>query len=90
VEVRSGSRLAFVDVGAGEIRAGVEYDGEEWHDDEVARERDAVRRAWLDRDEDWVIEPLVSVDVYGPQQRVEEAIYSVVAEAVRRTRRRSA
>ncbi len=90
VEVRSGSRLAFVDVGAGGICAGVEYDGEEWHTDADARERDGVRRAWLERDEDWVIEPLVSADVYGRHQRVEEAILAVVAEGIRRTRRRPA
>jgi hypothetical protein len=90
VEVRSGSRLAFIDVGVAGIRGGVEYDGEEWHDDDDAREHDAVRRTWLDRDEDWVIEPLASVDVYGRQQRVEEAIFAVVTEAVRRTRGRSA
>ncbi|MCW2738068.1 hypothetical protein [Nocardioides sp.] len=90
VEVRSGARLAFIDIGTAGIRGGVEYDGAEWHDHEAAREHDVVRRTWLDRDEDWVIEPLVSVDVYGPQQRVEEVILTVVAEAVRRTRRRSA
>ncbi|PKH41878.1 hypothetical protein SAMN05192575_106135 [Nocardioides alpinus] len=90
VEVRSGPRLALIDVGAAGIRAGVEFDGEEWHDNDVAREHDAARRSWLDRDEDWVIEPLVSVDVYGHHQRVEEAIFAVVAEAVRRTRRRPA
>ena len=32
VEVRSGSRVAFIDVGSAGIRAGVEYDGVEWHD----------------------------------------------------------
>lgn len=90
VEVRSGSRVAFIDVGTATIRGGVEYDGEEWHDNDAAREHDAGRRTWLDRDEDWVIEPLVSADVYGPQQRVEEAIFTVVAEAVRRTRGRTA
>ena len=89
VEVRSGARVAFVDVGNGEIRAGMEYDGEEWHSEPEARENDAVRRKWLDHDEDWVIEPLVCADVYGAQQRVEEAIFSVISEAVRRTRRRS-
>lgn len=89
VEVRSGPRTAFIDVGNANIRAGVEYDGEEWHDNGVAREHDGVRRSWLDRDEDWVIEALVSADVYGRQQRVEEVIYGAVAEAVRRTRARS-
>lgn len=90
VEVRSAGRLAIVDVGNSDVRAGVEYDGEEWHSEPEDREHDAVRRGWLDRDEDWVIEPLVSGDVYGSQQRVEEAIFSVINEAVRRTRRRSA
>jgi hypothetical protein len=90
VEVRSGWRQAFIDVGNAELRAGIEYDGEEWHDKPADREHDAVRRRWLDRDEDWVIEPLVCADVYGPRQRVEDAIFAVVAEAVRRTRGRSA
>ncbi|MBL0747748.1 hypothetical protein JI751_09010 [Nocardioides sp. G10] len=90
VEVRSRGRLAFIDVGNADVRAGVEYDGEEWHSAEDDRHRDDVRRTWLNKDADWVIEPLVCADVYGPQQRVEEVIFAVMAEAVRRTRGRGA
>ena len=90
VEVRSHGRVAFIDVGNADVRAGVEYDGAEWHSSPADRERDVVRRTWLDADEGWVIEPLVSADVYGAQQRVEDAIFAVMAEAVRRTRGRGA
>jgi hypothetical protein len=90
VEVRSYGRLAFIDVGNGDVRAGVEYDGAEWHSAQVDRDHDETRRTWLDEDADWVIEPLVCADVYGPQQRVEDAIFAVMAEAVRRTRKRGA
>lgn len=88
VEVRSQGRLAFIDVGHAGLRGGVEYDGLEWHTQEVDREHDRTRRLWLDRDEDWVIEPLVCADVYGPQQRVEDAIFATLREASRRTRAR--
>ncbi|CAM3777665.1 hypothetical protein [Nocardioides zeicaulis] len=88
VEVRSHGRLAFVDVGHAVLRGGVEYDGDEWHTETADREHDRIRRTWLDEDEDWLIEPLVCADVYGPRQRVDEAIFRVVREATHRARAR--
>lgn len=90
VEVQSKGRLAYIDVGNGSLRAGVEYDGEEWHDGEAERQHDAARRGWLDADEGWVIKPLVNADVYGQRACVEEAILEVVSESLSRARRRTA
>ncbi len=88
VEVRSRGRLAFVDVGNADLRAGVEYDGDEWHTDPADREHDRVRRRWLDRDEDWLIEPLVCADVYGHHQRVDEVILATLRACTSRMRAR--
>lgn len=89
VEVRTAGRVAFVDVGNGEVRAGVEFNGVEWHDGPTSRARDAARASWLDEDADWSLDWLVSQDVYGRHARVEEAIMGVHRRAVARTRCRT-
>ena len=89
VEVRHGGRLAFIDVGNAEVRGGVEFNGVKWHDAPTDRAKDAKRAEWLDQDADWVLEWLVSADVYGPGARVEQAIMDVHREALARTRRRT-
>lgn len=86
VEVHARGRTAFIDVGNGDVRGGVEFNGVEWHQDV---EKDATRAAWLDHDADWELDWLVSADVYGPRARVEEAIMSVHRKALARTRRRT-
>jgi hypothetical protein len=86
VEVNDTGRTAFIDVGNAGIRAGVEFNGVEWHQDE---DKDAVRAKWLDQDADWVLEWLVSADVYGRHARVEEVIMAVHRQALDRTRRRT-
>ena len=89
VEVRTGRRLAFVDVGNAEMRAGVEFNGVEWHDDPASQARDADRAGWLDEDAGWSLDWLVSQDVYGREARVEEVIMSVHRRALARARRRT-
>lgn len=86
VEVSSQGRTAFIDVGDPSIRAGVEFNGSEWHQDE---EKDAARADWLDEDADWELEWLVSQDVYGRNSRVEEVIMAVHGRALTRARRRT-
>lgn len=85
VEVRSKGRLAFVDVGNGGLRFGVEFQGLEWHTGD-AEEDDATRFGWLRDDADWIIEPVWSADVYGPQARIEE----LIVDGVHRARGRNA
>lgn len=89
VEVNAGGRCAFIDVGHEPMRAGVEYDGAEWHQGEANEAHDAARRTWLDKDADWAIRALTKDDVYGRHERVEATIHEVLAEGMRRTRRRS-
>lgn len=89
VEVRDGSRLAFIDVGNADVRAGIEFNGREWHDNPESRIEDAARAKWLDEDADWCLDWLVSEDVYGRHGRVEEVIMAAHRQALARTRRRT-
>ena len=81
VEVRSGGRLAFVDVGNEDLRFGVEFQGREWHEGPTNEENDAERFAWLDREADWLLEPVWTPDVYGRDARLEEIIMTGVRRA---------
>lgn len=65
VEVRSGTNLAFIDVGNEAARFGVEFQGREWHTGEENEADDASRFEWLDRDAGWEIAPVWTTDVYG-------------------------
>lgn len=89
VEVRADGCLAFIDVGNGDVRAGVEYNGTEWHTAPADVVADQERAAWLDRDADWSLDWLVSDQVYGRGACVEDAIMAVHRAAVERTRRRT-
>lgn len=79
VEVRSGGRLAFVDVGNEELRFGVEFQGREWHTGEH-EDDDETRFDWLRGDADWVMEPVWTPDVYG-SERLEDIILAGVRRA---------
>ncbi len=87
VEVRSGSRLAFVDVGNEGVRFGVEFQGREWHTGEMNEANDAARLAWLDRDAGWEIAPVWTPDVYARSSTLEDVILAGVQRA--RARRRT-
>jgi hypothetical protein len=89
VEVSSDGRLAFIDVGHEDLRAGVEYDGIQWHEGKTNEAHDEMRRTWLDEDADWSIRALTKEDVYGRNERVQEAIHEVLTAGVRRSRRRT-
>lgn len=84
VVVRSGGRLAFVDVGNGGLRFGVEFQGLEWHTGEDNEAKDEDRFDWLRDDADWIIEPVWTPDVYGRDSRIEKIILDGVGRARRR------
>jgi hypothetical protein len=86
IEVVSHGRRAFIDVGSRDLRFGVEFQGLEWHTGEQHEDDDEARFGWLRDDEDWIMEPVWSSDVYGPQARIED----VILDGVRRSRGRHA
>lgn len=53
-----------IDLGREETRYGVEYFGEEWHDDDQ-REHDEGRIRWLEDERDWVMDVFWKHHVYG-------------------------
>jgi len=52
--VHRGRKLFRLDLAYPKSKVCVEYDGEEFHSDEVARQRDRARRKWL-RDHGWTV-----------------------------------
>ena len=85
VEVRSGTKVAFVDVGNDDLRFGVEFQGREWHIGEVNEANDAERFDWLDKEADWEIAPVWTPDVYGRNAPLED----IILDGVTRTRARA-
>lgn len=88
VEVRHGMNLAFIDVGNGGSRFGVDFQGVEWHTGEENEQNDADRFAWLEREADWLIKPVWTPDVYGRNARIEDIILAGFAQARARAKRR--
>lgn len=86
VEVHSGGRVAFVDVGNEGLRFGVEFQGVEWHTGQEREDKDEARFSWLRDDADWIIEPVWTPDVYGRNARIED----LIVDGVRRARGRRA
>ena len=86
VEVCSGPKRAFVDVGNEEARFGVEFQGREWHTGDVNEAADAERFDWLDRDAGWEIRPVWTSDVYGRNAILDDIIHAGFRAA--RSRRR--
>lgn len=86
VAVRSRGRVAFIDVGNDDLRFGVEFQGIEWHTGSENEAKDEARSGWLSDDEDWIIEPAWTPDVYGRNARIED----IILDGVRRARRRAA
>lgn len=87
VEVRAGSKLAFVDVGNEAALFGVEFQGREWHSGEANEAADAERFAWLDHEAGWEIRPVWTPDVYGRNSTLEDIIHAGFRSA--RARRRT-
>ncbi len=85
---RNGEVVARLDMGHEPLRFAAEYDGAEWHSSPEQRRHDRERRGWLDRDFDWVIEPMTSVNVFGQLQDCHRLLHEGISEARRRQGRR--
>jgi hypothetical protein len=83
VSVRvDGVEVYRIDLGVRELRYGCEYDGEQFHGDDV-RHRDAARRADLARRFGWDVDAARQANVFGAQRDVEE----MIRNGIRRARR---
>ncbi len=78
---------AYLDLGSRALRFAVEYDGAEWHDSPEQAERDARRRAHIERMHSYDIVVVRSGNVYGPDRDVEALIRSGVERNRRRAHR---
>jgi very-short-patch-repair endonuclease len=58
-----------LDIALPDALFGVEYNGEEFHSSEQAREHDEIRQAWLEEQRSWHIEVFDKADVYAQDGR---------------------
>lgn len=86
--MRGDVELARIDLGERTTLFGAEYNGAEWHSEPRDKERDAARRAWLDRDYGWLIKPVEAKNVYGPRQDIDCILHQGFREARARLGRR--
>jgi hypothetical protein len=77
-----GRLIAKLDMGLPEKLFGSEYDGEEWHPDEVA-ERDASRRAWASDQRGYALEVFRHPHVFGLHQNADFRLRAGFENAVR-------
>jgi len=61
-----GVAIYRLDITAPEFRYAAEYDGEEFHSGDEAREHDEARREWISKNRSWKIDPFTKDDVYSP------------------------
>ena len=79
----TGRERYWLDLGVREIRFAAEYDGEEHHSDDADREHDRRRRAWIEQQHGWVIQPVRRSNVFGVTRDVESLLIEGVARARR-------
>jgi hypothetical protein len=86
IEVERPFRWSYwIDLGVEALRFGVEYDGEEWHRrTPEQRARDHRRRAWLEEERGWLIQPVTKENVFGHHRDIEGIIATGIREARRR------
>lgn len=77
-----GVEVYRIDLGVPELRYGCEYDGEEFHGDDVIGLDDA-RRADLRRRFGWDVDAVRRANVYGPTRDVEEVLHRGIERARR-------
>jgi hypothetical protein len=82
--VLPGGRTIYLDVGNEELLFAGEYEGVEWHSSPEQRQHDRSRRLEAERHRNWLIEPVVAANVFGPQQDIDVILQRGVAEARRR------
>lgn len=73
----------WLDLGVPELRFAVEYDGEEFHTDEVDRRHDHERREWIREHRRWIIEPVRRHNIFGRTRDIEHILIQGVHEARR-------
>lgn len=73
----------WLDLGVPELRFAVEYDGEEFHTEDVDRIHDGERRDWIRRHRHWIIEPIRRENLFGPKQDIDRILVRGVLEARR-------
>lgn len=76
--------LARLDLANEELRFGAEYDGAEWHSDPAQQQHDRRRRQEVEERADWLVQPFVKANLFGPAQNAERLLLEGAAEARRR------
>ena len=85
LEVWDGAEfLARLDLANEDLRLGAEYDGDEWHSSPEQQEHDRARRKAVEERADWLIQPFVKANLFGPAQNAERLLLDAAAEARRR------
>ena len=62
----SGVAIYRLDIAEPEARYAAEYDGEEFHTEDDAKQHDEERRDWISENRSWTIDPFTKDDVYKP------------------------
>jgi len=84
LEVHRGDTLiAILDIANPDLRYAAEYDGAEWHSSPALREHDRRRRNAV-RDEGWVVDALVSENLFGRRQDADARLRAGAIEARQR------
>lgn len=74
VEDRLGRHVARLDNGYREARVGIEYDGREFHEDDIAEERDEVKRDYLTGPMGWRLSIAKRRRIFGEDPSFEQEI----------------
>jgi hypothetical protein len=80
----AGELLAWLDLANERLRFAAEYDGIEWHSSPQQRDHDRGRRTAVERRADWLIQPFVKENLFGPKQNAERLLLEGAARARRR------
>lgn len=76
-------RVVYLDLGNEQVRFAAEFNGVEWHTSDDQRAHDAKRLAEVEN-EDWVVKPVVSANLWGPKQDIDRILHDGLVEARRR------
>lgn len=79
-----GREIYYLDLGVRELRFAVEYDGEEFHSSTEDRAHDKQRRAWIEQNRGWIVQPVRKHNVFGQTRDIER----ILVEGIRRARGR--
>lgn len=85
IEVPAPHGFYYLDLGVPKLKYALEYDGEEFHDDDQA-DHDRERRAWIRGHGGWLIDVVRKEDVFGVHADVEGIIFAGIRAARERMR----